>query len=143
MCRFLHIVGRGLVPVAGSSVTAGKEAPVKRTQILLPDDVHRKLVKQAKARKTSMGELIRQAVERVYVVRLDELALVAYRNGLISLGKLAELSGTHPTRALDLLREKGITPRFGPETRAEARHDAAVASRARCAQRHSCSTRPS
>jgi predicted HTH domain antitoxin len=86
---------------------------MKRTQILLPDELHRKLQKQAKVRKTSMGELIRQAVERIYAPRLDELALVAYRNGLISLGKLAELSGNNPIRALDLLREKGIRPLFG------------------------------
>ena len=49
-----------------------------------------------------MGDLIRQAVERVYFVRLDELTLVVYRNGLIGLGRLAEISGTHPARALDL-----------------------------------------
>lgn len=97
---------------------------MKRTQILLPDELHRKLLKQAKARKTSMGELIRRAVERTYAPQLDELAVAAYRNGLIGLGKLAELSGTDPTRALDLLREKGITPLFGPETPAEARQDA-------------------
>ena len=104
---------------------------MKRTQILLPDELHRKLLRQAKARKTSMGELIRQAVERLYAPRLDELALAAYRNGLIGLGKLAELSGSDPTRALDLLRERGITPLFGPETAAEARQDATVAARAR------------
>ena len=104
---------------------------MKRTQILLPDEVHRKLLKQAKARKMSMGELIRQAVDRIYAPRLDDLALVAYRNGLISLGKLADLSGTNPTRALELLREKGITPLFGPETAAEARQDATIAARAR------------
>ncbi len=61
----------------------------------------------------------------------DELALEAYRNGLISLGKLAELSGTGPAQALDLLRERGVTPLFGPETAEEARQDAAVADRAR------------
>ena len=104
---------------------------MKRTQIQLPDELHRKLLKQAKARKTSMGDLILQAVERLCAPRLDKLALAAYRNGLISLGKLAELSGSDPTRALDLLREKGITPLFGPETAAEARQDATVASRAR------------
>jgi predicted HTH domain antitoxin len=103
---------------------------MRRTQILLPDELHRKLLKQAKARKTSMGELIRQALERIYAPRLDEVAMVAYRNGLISLGKLAELSGTNPAHALDLLREKGITPLFGPETAAEARQDAAVAAQA-------------
>jgi len=104
---------------------------MKRTQILLPDKLHRKLLKRAKAHKTSMSELIRQAVERLYAPRLDELSLLAYRNGLISLGKLAELSGTDPTRALDLLREKGISPLFGPESPAEARQDAGVAARSR------------
>ncbi len=78
-----------------------------------------------------MDELIREAGERAYAVRVDELALGVYRNGLISLGKLAELSGTDPAGALNLLRAKGITPLFGPETAAEARRDAAVAGRAR------------
>lgn len=104
---------------------------MKRTQILLPDELHRKLLKQAKARKISVGGLIREAVERAYTVRLDEPVLAAYRNGLISLGKLAELSGTDPARAVRLLRERGITPLLGPETAAEARRDAAVAANVR------------
>ncbi len=104
---------------------------MKRTQILLPDDLHHRLRRQARARKTSMGELIRQAVERAYFPRLDEAALIAYRNGLISLGKFAEVSGTDPVHALDLLRERGITPLFGPETAEEARQDADVAEHAR------------
>jgi predicted transcriptional regulator len=103
---------------------------MKRTQILLPDDLHRKLLRQAKARKASLGDLIRQAVERAYFVELDDFALAAYRNGLISHGKLAEISGTDPARALDLLREKGITPLFGPDSVEEARQDATVAGRA-------------
>jgi predicted HTH domain antitoxin len=104
---------------------------MKRTQILLPDDLHRKLVKHAKARKTSMGDLIRQAVERAYFPRLDDLALAAYRNGLISVGKLAEVSGTDPAGALELLRERGVRPLLGPETPEEARQDADVAGRPR------------
>ena len=78
-----------------------------------------------------MGDLIRAAVERTYFPDLDELALAAYRNGLISLGKLAELSGTSPAQAIDLLREKGVTPLLGPESPEEARQDATVAARAR------------
>jgi predicted HicB family RNase H-like nuclease len=35
---------------------------MKRTQIQLPDELHRKLMKRAKTQKTSMGSLIRQAV---------------------------------------------------------------------------------
>ncbi len=61
----------------------------------------------------------------------DELALEAYRNSLISLGKLAELCGTDPAQALDLLRERGVTPLFGPGTAEEARQDATVADRVR------------
>ncbi len=110
---------------------AAEGASMKRTQILLPDDLHRKLLKHAKAHKTSMGDLVRRAVERAYFARLEELALVAYRNGLISLGKLAEISGTNPARALELLREKGIAPLLGPESAEEARQDAAVTARAR------------
>ena len=104
---------------------------MKRTQVLLPDDLHRKLVKQAKIRGTSMGGLIRQAVERAYFARLDEAALAAYRNGLISLGKLAQVSGTNLAQALELLKERGITPLFGPESPEEARRDATVADRTR------------
>jgi predicted HTH domain antitoxin len=104
---------------------------MKRTRILLPDELHQKLRRQAKIRKTSMGTLIRRAVEGTYFARLNDLALAAYRNGVISLGKLAELSGTDPSRALELLREKGIKPLFGPESTEEARQDAAVAEQAR------------
>jgi len=104
---------------------------MKRTQILLPDELHQRLRRQAKIRKTSMGTLIRLAVEETYFARLDDLALAAYRNGVISLGKLAELSGADPTRTLELLREKGIKPLFGPESTEEARQDATVAARAR------------
>jgi predicted HTH domain antitoxin len=104
---------------------------MKRTQIQLPDELHRKLMKRAKTQKTSMGSLIRQAVERAYSGGLDELALAAYRNGIISLGKLADMSGTNPAQALTLLRERGIVPLFGPESVEEVRRDAAIASRAR------------
>jgi predicted HTH domain antitoxin len=131
MCRFLHISHATAVPPTLGRADAAEGASMKRTQILLPDDLHRKLLKHAKTRKTSMGDLIRQAVERAYFARLEDLALVAYRNGLISLGKLAEVSGTNPARALELLREKGIAPLFGPESADEARQDAAVAARAR------------
>ena len=78
-----------------------------------------------------MGHLIRQAVERSCGVRIDELALAAYRNGLISIGKLAEISGTDPAGALLLLREKGVAPLLGPKSRKEARSDAEVAARSR------------
>lgn len=97
---------------------------MKRTQVLLPEDMHQKLLERARASKASMGELIRSALEKVYFTRLDEIALEAYRNGLISLGKLAELSGTNPIKTLELLRERGIKPLFGPESREGALKDA-------------------
>ncbi len=102
---------------------------MKRTQVLLPEEMHQKLRERARSSNTSMGELIRSAVEKVYFVRLDEIALEAYRNGLISLGKLAELSGTNPIKALELLREQGIKPLFGPESREEALKDAETSDR--------------
>ena len=104
---------------------------MKRTQILLPDELHRRLTKRARAEKTSMGALIRRTLERSMLRPLDEAALAAYRNGLISLGKLAELSGLSASRTLEKLRARGIKPLFGPETREEARRDVAVAARSR------------
>jgi hypothetical protein len=41
------------------------------------------------------------AVERDYSGRLDDLALAAYRSGLISLGKLADLSGTDAAKVFE------------------------------------------
>ena len=72
------------------------------------------LSRVAAARKTSKGQLVRDAIFACYRVRLSELsvqqrhALVAYVGGSISIGKLAQALGMH---ALDLRRwlsEHGI-----------------------------------
>lgn len=104
---------------------------MKRTQILLPDGLYRSLAQRARAEKTSLGALIRRALERSVPPPPDEAALAAYRNGLISLGKLAELCGLAPSQALEMLRERGLKPLFAPESREEARKDAIVAARSR------------
>lgn len=46
----------------------------------------------------------------------EELVLNAYRVGLISTGKLAELLGISYHDTLDLLKERGIPANFGPMT---------------------------
>ena len=60
-----------------------------------------------------MGELIRNAIDQVYqskdaVEKRMTLALEAYKEGLLSLGRLAEVLGMDPVSTRDYLLEKGI-----------------------------------
>lgn len=60
-----------------------------------------------------MGELIRDAIDQVYqsrdaVEKRMNLAVEAYKEGLLSLGRLAEVLGMDPVSTRDYLLEKGI-----------------------------------
>ncbi len=60
-----------------------------------------------------MGELIRDAIDQVYqskdaVEKRMDLAMEAYKEGLLSLGRLAEVLGMDPVSTRDYLFEKGI-----------------------------------
>ena len=43
-----------------------------RTQLYLPDDMHRRLKQLAEARGTSLSELVREALDRIYAPAADE-----------------------------------------------------------------------
>jgi predicted HTH domain antitoxin len=86
---------------------------MKRTNIMLDDDQHKKLKLYASKERTTLGGLVREALDVVYrkkdaVERRRQVALSAYQEGFISLGKLAEVLGLDPISARGYLHEHGI-----------------------------------
>ena len=77
----------------------------------------------AQARRTSKGQLVREAISACYQVTFTELplhqrqALAAYQGGYISLGKLAKEMGRHVLELRRWLEERGIAQNnaFGDE----------------------------
>lgn len=86
---------------------------MKRTNIMLSDDQHKKLKRYAQREGRTLGSLVRDALDMVYKKR-DKLehrrrvALSAYGEGFIGLGKLAEVLGLDPVSTRNYLREEGI-----------------------------------
>lgn len=103
---------------------------MKRTNIMLTDEQHKKLKSYAKKEGRTLGELVREALDAIYKKR-DEVehrkavALDAYKEGLISIGKLAEILGVDVLTARRYLREKGIPVNI--QSVSEAAQDAAHA----------------
>ena len=70
----------------------------------------------ASARKTSKGQLVRDAIFACYQVPVNDLpvrqrrALAAFAGGFISLGKLAESLGMHVLDLRRWLAEHGMEP---------------------------------
>lgn len=86
---------------------------MKRTNILLKDDLHKKLKLYAKKEGTTLGKLVRDALDMAYrkkdaLEQRRQVALSAYQEGFISLGKLAEVLGLDPLSARNYLRRHGI-----------------------------------
>lgn len=86
---------------------------MKRTNIMLTDEQHRKLKSYSKKEGRTLGELVREAVDNVYKKKdaLDHrksIALDAYKEGFISLGKLSEILGVDIVSARLYLKEHGI-----------------------------------
>ena len=86
---------------------------MKRTNIILEDEQHRKLKLYAKKEGRTLGGLVRDAIDVVYKKKepLEErrqVALQAFQEGFLSLGKLAEVLGLDPISARNYLKEKGI-----------------------------------
>ncbi len=86
---------------------------MKRTNIMLDEKQHRKLKLYAQKGGTTLGKLVREAVDQSYRSKdaLEErrdVALRAYREGFISLGKVAEVLGLDPVSARAYLKERGI-----------------------------------
>jgi len=87
---------------------------MKRTNIILSDEQHKKLTLHAKKNRSTLGELVRKAVDISYM-KTDalrerrEVAVKAYAEGFISLGKLSEVLGIDPISARTYLKEQGIS----------------------------------
>jgi predicted HTH domain antitoxin len=86
---------------------------MKRTNIMLSDDQHKKLKRYAQREGRTLGGLVREALDVVYkkkdkLEHRRQVAISAYSEGFISLGKLAEVLGLDPVSTRNYLREKGI-----------------------------------
>ena len=86
---------------------------MKRTNIMLGDDQHKKLKRYAKKQGRTLGGLVRDALDEVYkkkdkLEKRRQVALSAYEEGFISLGKLADVLGLDPISARNYLQEHGI-----------------------------------
>jgi predicted HTH domain antitoxin len=87
---------------------------MKRTNIMLNDEQHKKLKQYAKKEGRTLGGLVREALDAVYkkqdkLEQRRQVALSAYKEGFISLGKLAEVLGFDPVSTRTYLREHGIS----------------------------------
>ncbi|MCJ7581727.1 MAG: UPF0175 family protein [Candidatus Aminicenantes bacterium] len=86
---------------------------MKRTNIMLDDAQHRRLKLYAKKEGRTLGGLVRDALDVVYkkkdaLEQRRQVAVGAFQEGFISLGKLAEVLGLDPVSARDYLNEQGI-----------------------------------
>lgn len=71
---------------------------MKRTNIMLTDDQHKALKIYAKKGGRTLGELVRESLDTTYkrknkIEHRREVALEAYKEGFISIGKLSEIFG--------------------------------------------------
>jgi predicted HTH domain antitoxin len=92
---------------------------MKRTNIMLGEEQHKKLKAYAKKEGRTLGELVREAVDASYkkkdsLEQRKQVALSAYKEGFISLGKLAEVLGLDPVSARVYLKGLGIAI-LGPD----------------------------
>jgi predicted HTH domain antitoxin len=86
---------------------------MKRTNIMLTEDQHKTLKAYARKEGKTLGNMVRDALDVVYkkkdlLERRKQTALDAYGEGLISLGKLAEILGLDPVSARLYLKDLGI-----------------------------------
>jgi len=88
------------------------EAGMKRTNIMLTDEQHRQLKSYARKEGSTLGGLIREALDVTYgrdvLEHRQSIALEAYREGLISLGKLSEVLGIDVVSARLYLMKRSI-----------------------------------
>ena len=86
---------------------------MKRTNIMLTENQHKTIKAYARKEGKTLGSMVRDALDVVYkkkdiLERRKQTALNAYGEGLISLGKLAEILGLDPVSARLYLKELGI-----------------------------------
>jgi predicted HTH domain antitoxin len=80
---------------------------------MLSDEQHKKLKKYAKKEGRTLGGLVRDALDTVYkkkdkLEQRRQVALSAYCEGFISIGKLAEVLGLDPVSTRKYLNERDI-----------------------------------
>ena len=100
---------------------------MKRTNIMLDDDQHKRLKLYAKKEGRTLGGLVRDALDVVYkkkdaLEQRRQVAMGAFQEGFISLGKLAEVLGLDPVSARVYLKELGIA--IPSQNREELKKDA-------------------
>lgn len=86
---------------------------MKRTNIMLTDEQHKQLKTQAKKEGKTLGELVREALDKTYAKkdRYEQrkfIAIEAYEEGFISIGKLSEILGLDVISTRLYLKDKGI-----------------------------------
>ena len=86
---------------------------MKRTNILLTEEQHKKLKLYAKKEGKTLGKMVREAVDQTYkkkdsLEKRKQIAISAYKEGFISLGKLAEVLGLDPVSARLYLKKHKI-----------------------------------
>ena len=86
---------------------------MKRTNIMLTENQHKTIKAFARKEGKTLGNMVREALDVVYkkkdiLERRKQTALNAYGEGLISLGKLAEILGLDPVSARLYLKDLGI-----------------------------------
>jgi predicted HTH domain antitoxin len=83
-----------------------------RTNVMLTPHQHITLKQMATSMHRTLGELVRDAIDSTITVdtveRRHQVALAAYREGFISLGKLAQSLGIDPLTARNYLKEQGL-----------------------------------
>lgn len=94
---------------------------MKRTNIMFSEDQHKKLKSYAQKKGKTIGGLVRDALDSVYkkedeIEHRRRVAVSAYKEGFISLGKLAEVVGMDPVSARDYLKKKEI-PIFSQDSK--------------------------
>lgn len=80
---------------------------------MLSEGQYRKLKSYAKKERKTLGWLVREAVDTAYkkensLERRKSIAIDAYKEGLISLGKLSEILGIDPVSTRLYLKEHKI-----------------------------------
>jgi predicted HTH domain antitoxin len=86
---------------------------MKRTNIMLTENQHKTIKAYARKEGKTLGNMVRDALDVVYkkkdiLERRKQTALNADGEGLISLGKLAEILGLDPVSTRPYLKDLGI-----------------------------------
>jgi predicted HTH domain antitoxin len=83
-----------------------------RTNVMLTPHQHITLKQMSTSMHRTLGELVRDAIDSTITVdtveRRHQVAIAAYREGFISLGKLAQSLGVDPLTARNYLKERGL-----------------------------------